>query len=378
MKIMYLARRPVPSVNANSVQIVKMCEAFAALGHRVTLVAHPGDAAPETTFERYGVVQDFKIETHPKSGRTLAKWRYLLALQPTARRIGPDLFFGRDIWSLVSVARMGKPLIYEAHVLPPRGSPRWRLLCWLFGQPNFSHLVCVTTTLAERYRDQFPALRDKPVIIAPNAAAQIQDDGATVDWPGRSGSLQVGFVGRPFRGKGVELLVRAARELPEVDFHVIGAERHEISWVDGELPANVHFHGYQPHHTLGRFYRHMDVAVAPYGTRVMNASGVESAAITSPLKLIEYLAAGLPTVVSDLPGVRDMLGGSHSSLLVPPGDLPAFVAALQQLTDPRLRESMSIAARDEYLRRHTAESRARRVLGGFADLVERSEGKRHE
>lgn len=366
MRIMYLARRPIPSVNANSVQIVKMCEAFGKLGHDVTLVCHRGDDEPGSTFARYGVVRPFRIETWPRHGRFLKKWRFLLHLVARTGRNDADLFFGRDIWSLTALAHLGKPLVYEAHIIPPRGSLRGMLLSWLFARRNFAHLVCVTSTLAEMYREQFPEVADKPVIVAPNAGTPAIEMDVPVEWPGRPGRLQLGFVGRPFPGKGIEVLVESAWKLPDADFHVVGANRDDLDWIEGDIPTNVHFHGYRPHATLGRFFRRFDVAVAPYGSSVMNASGKESAAITSPLKLIEYMAAGLPTIVSDLPGVRDIVGNGDVALLVTPGDTAAFIEAVRRLEDLDLRHRMGTAAHKQYLERHTAEARAGAVLGGVS------------
>ena len=78
----------------------------------------------------------------------------------------------------------------------------------------------------------------------------------------------------------------------------------------------------------------------------MNASGHESAAVTSPLKLAEYFAAGLAVIVSDLPGVRDMLGGEPIALVVPPDDIAAFVDAVRRMAaDPGLRPSLGRGAR---------------------------------
>ncbi|WP_294173308.1 glycosyltransferase family 4 protein, partial [uncultured Sphingomonas sp.] len=239
MKIMYLARRPVPSVNANSVQIVTMCEAMAKLGHEVTLVAQPGDAPADTLFERYGIQRSFSVRTLPDSGGgTLPKWRYLAELRQLIRSEPADLYFGRDIWSLRLVARSGKPLVYEAHVSPPGPTLRGRLLDQLLARPNFSHLVCVTTTLADVYRKQYPQLAGKPVIVAPNAAADISKCAAPTAWPGREGRLQAGFVGRPYPGKGIEMIVEAAGRLPEVDFHIVGARRSAVGWVRMDIPGN--------------------------------------------------------------------------------------------------------------------------------------------
>jgi glycosyltransferase involved in cell wall biosynthesis len=362
MKIAYLARKPIPSVNAHSVQIVKMCEGFTRIGHEVTLFGQPGDAPDSTIFDRYGVTERFRIRTFPRR-RLLPKWHFALRLLRDRQVREADAFYARDVIGLMAVARMGKPLILEAHLLPPEGTLRRRLLRRLFERPNFSHLVTVTSTLADMYRTLFPALSDKHIIVAPNAGSEFPSARGASTTARRNGRLQVGFVGRPYPGKGIETIAAAAHRLPECDFHVIGAEAADLNWVEQPFAPNLHLHGYQPHGRLGGYLRSFDIAVAPYGSAVSNASGVESAAITSPLKLLEYMAAGLPSVVSDLPGVRDVLDCDECALLVPPGDLDAFVAAVARLAaDADLRSAMGASARRRYRDQRTAEARARVVL----------------
>src|SRR5262249_18063017 len=50
--------------------------------------------------------------------------------------------------------------------------------------------------------------------------------------------------------------------------------------------------------------------------------------VNVPMKLFEYLAAGVPAVASDLPATRALLDGSDAAILVPPGDHAAFAEAL--------------------------------------------------
>ena len=366
MRIDYLARRPLPSRDANSVQIAKMCEAFAQNGHKVRLFVVPGDGPPQTVFERYGVKPIFDLVTLGRPPFPKAAF-----LRELVARLGKspqaDLFFGRDIVSLACAARSNKPVIYEAHAMPPRFTARWWVLKWLFGQTNFSHLVCVTSTLADQHRQQFKALDGKPILVVPNAAADVLEGTSARPRSTQHPRLQVGLVSRPFPGKGIEAVIEAARELDDIDFHVVGAAESDLCWITSPLPANLKLHGYVPHAELNKLYEMFDVAVAPYGASVMNASGVESAAITSPLKLLEYMAAGLPIIVSDLPGVRDILGDADFAVRIPPGDHRAFIAAVHSLSnDPDLRRSMGQAARRAFEDCHTVTARSQAVLGELA------------
>ena len=365
MKIVYLCRRPIPSVNAHSVQIVAMCEAFAKNGHQVTLLAHRGDQPSRRTFARYGVERLFRVQAFPYLfPKHRPEKRFIRALQWNRSVARADLFFGRDIGSLVQLAGRGKPIVYEAHSEIPHDSKRGQKLARLFSHPDFHHLVCVTEGLADSFRANFPALAGKPILVVPNGASPIAPQPPVHPWPGRPGHLQVGFIGRPYPGKGIELLAVAAQRLPEMDFHIVGGSAEDLHWIEPPFPENLHIHGYQPRGELGRYYAHFDVAAAPYSDMVMNYSGVESGSITSPLKLVEYLAAGIPAVVSDLPGVRDMVRGeSEAALLITPGNAESLVESLQKLADGALRARMRMAARREFEERHTTLARARAVLG---------------
>ena len=56
---------------------------------------------------------------------------------------------------------------------------------------------------------------------------------------------------------------------------------------------------------------------------------------TSPLKLFDYIAAGVPIVASDLPALREVLRHEQNALLATPGDADSFAAAVTRiLADP--------------------------------------------
>jgi glycosyltransferase involved in cell wall biosynthesis len=370
LRIIYLNGGVMPSKHANSVQIAKMCEAFALNGHRLHLIARAGTEPASRIFEIYGVRPVFEAETVKLVGARGTRTAIFLmrVLSRVRAPPRPDLFYARDPLMLAAVSHLGRPMIYESHYMPPVGSFRFRLLNWLFRQPNFVRLVCTTTTTRDDFRRHFPQLPADAVLAAPNAAADPQADAPELAaWPGREGRLQVGFVGRPFPGKGIETIVAAASALADVDFHVVGAERDDLGWLEAPIPPNLHLHGYREHSALPAYYCRFDVAVAPYGAKVFNASGIESASVTSPLKVLEYMAAGLPIVTSDLPGVREIAEHQRSALLVAPGDEEAFVAAVVALRDdPDLRARLAQGARAHFLAQHDVRSRAERVIAGVA------------
>ncbi len=65
----------------------------------------------------------------------------------------------------------------------------------------------------------------------------------------------------------------------------------------------------------------------------------------SPLKMLEYLAAGRPVVATDLPGNRDPVVATGGGILVPPSDAKALAEGiLELLNDPRRATGLGDAA----------------------------------
>lgn len=103
--------------------------------------------------------------------------------------------------------------------------------------------------------------------------------------------------------------------------------------------------------------RDFDVAVAPYDDPEQD--------YFSPLKVFEYLAAGLPVVASDVGQLRELLDidGEPAGLLVPPGDPAALRQALCVLAqDPALRHRLGNRARRLAVQRHRWEHVVDRAL----------------
>lgn len=105
----------------------------------------------------------------------------------------------------------------------------------------------------------------------------------------------------------------------------------------------------QPYQAIPGLLRRVDVGVTPYRDTEFNRASF-------PLKTLEYLAAGLPVVSTDLPAVR-WLGTD----LIAVADRPErFVEAVRAAAG-RSADPAEVAARREFARRHSWDNRARAV-----------------
>jgi glycosyltransferase involved in cell wall biosynthesis len=89
----------------------------------------------------------------------------------------------------------------------------------------------------------------------------------------------------------------------------------------------------------------------------------------SPLKLFDYLAAGLATVVADLPAVTDVVD-ENSAVVIPRGNAGALADAVTALCgNPSERRRLGEKGRALVEARHTWRHRARRILEAAAECA---------
>ncbi len=368
MRLAYLSGSAIPSRFANSVHVMKMCQAFAHAGAEVELHARGRGGREAEDFAWYGVEPAFRLVKWRKPFFTWNRHRaYTRAVaRAVAARPLPDLFYARRADSLAAVAHHGVPLVFEAHE-PPGDAARTRVLEGIFARPAFVRLVCISHALAREYARRFPALDPERIVVAPDGA----DLPATPPTFGRERGpgepLRAGYVGQLFPGKGMETIAALAARMPAVEFHVVGGKESQIArWKKGHAAPNLVFHGYLPHGSLGAVVERFDVLLAPYLARVTGMGKSDIGEWMSPLKLFEYMAGGRPIVCSDLPVLREVMEDGRNALLAAPGDLDAWAHALETLaSDPALGARLAADAYRDLERSYTWRRRAVRVLEGL-------------
>lgn len=209
-----------------------------------------------------------------------------------------------------------------------------------------SAVTVLSDDLADNVRAKVPARRAGRVVVIPNfvdtAAIEVGDrltpyrrelglgEGPVVVYAGN-----VGF------SQSLELLVGAARALPEVQFLVNGAgsARSLLEQQAAGVP-NVHFGDHQPIERLGEVLATADLHVVPLRRGL--------GAVSVPSKTYSILAAGRPILASIDPGteVARILDASGAGVCVEPDDQDAFTAALRtMLADPDRLVEMGAAGR---------------------------------
>jgi glycosyltransferase involved in cell wall biosynthesis len=180
------------------------------------------------------------------------------------------------------------------------------------------------------------------------------------------GKRVLAFTGRLVPHKGVDVILQALTRLPEdVVLVVIGAGPRLPSLVGlarrlGVAPR-VKFCPFVTDDDLPRYLAMADVFVFPSQNRLEGFG----------LAVAEAMAAGLPVVIADMPGVREVIEPGKEGLLAEPllaDDLAAKIRIL--LDDPALARRMGAAGRKRAEERYGLATVAGQLLSLYASLHE--------
>jgi glycosyltransferase involved in cell wall biosynthesis len=105
---------------------------------------------------------------------------------------------------------------------------------------------------------------------------------------------RIGFAGSVSTQCDVALIARLAASFPEASIVLVGPVGLDEAALVPLRRSNVHLLGVRPYSDLPAYVQHFDVGIIPY---VQSAWTVA----VDPLKLLEYLAAGLPVVTTAIP-----------------------------------------------------------------------------
>ena len=128
-----------------------------------------------------------------------------------------------------------------------------------------------------------------------------------------------------------------------------GPGRQDLERAAAGLGVEAEFTGAVPPDAVPGLLHKCDAAAAPYPQPVPDRDDY-----FSPLKVYEYLAAGMPIVATAVGQLQSILEDGRTGLLVAPGDPAAFAAALNRLAaDAALRERLGTQARAAAVEHHS-------------------------
>jgi glycosyltransferase involved in cell wall biosynthesis len=376
-KLIYPSTAIVPSTQANSIQIMKMCSGLSRFGFDVTLLA---GTVPRhrniDVFQYYGLENTFSIVRRltgcHRGSSFLLSMRFYPVLRRLAATAQDTFFYGRDVLALHFLARAGRQVIYETHDTAGKGPRSWAEEK-LVNSEHLCRIVFISNELKNVYLEKYGSLLiNKKMIVAPDAADEQPNFHETINLRGDA-DFAACYIGSFLKGRGIELILDVARRMPDVGFHLFGGTNDQISRLGQKISRNVHFYGYVTPAQTYKARNAADVLLMPYQKEVMVAQdSSETSRWMSPVKLFEYMSAKKPIVSSNHRVLQEVLEDGRNCLLCEPDDAEQWVRAITSVKhDEQLYGSLSETAYRDFVDKYTWDKRVQHVLAEGHAVLEK-------
>lgn len=342
-KFIFISEFSVTTPKAATVfQSAKMCATLAAAGHSVEFWVRKGTEIAEADLaDFFNLPRNFSVKKIPIGGKsaqaypgrpTLAwlYWRllwYAFFLKEDRKKI----VYTRDVFAAWIFAINGYFSCLELHFAPEN-----RLVPYGFFLKPLSRVICLTASIKEKIlKFDFPekktlclgsAVDEMALACSLSRAAAKKQAGVPEE------AFILGYVGLlrdREKVEGMEIILTAVAQLP-AHFYllVVGGLPAEVAHYQAlsrhlGVAHRVKFVGYQKRKFLPDFYRALDLGLAIFDDSVHSRRAVSS------LKILEYMAAEVPVVASDIPTVRHFLN-EENAWLAPPGSAALLARTIER------------------------------------------------
>ncbi|QQS16466.1 MAG: glycosyltransferase family 4 protein [Neisseriales bacterium] len=354
----------------NDVRIfTKECVTLARAGYAVTLFVADGKGNGQCQG-----VTIVDVGCFARGGRLMRMTYTIYRLFQAVRSLGSCLVHFHDpelIIMALWLKKLGYRVIYDIHEDVPRQLltkywiPRWiRPTCsylWIhlehYAAKRFDALVVPTLHLQDRFR------RIKnPTILLRNYPL-LTELGKPVAWSKRKN--EICYIGSISSIRGINILIEAIHQA-RVPLQLAGL------WSEPMLHEQlVKKAGWCWVHELGVVNRQgiMNILMR-VKVGVVTLLPTPNHLLALPIKLFEYMAVGLPVIVSDFPLWRSIVEQAQCGLLVDPSDAQAIAQAIRQLLDnPKMAKAMGDAGRQAVLKQYNWEMESHKLFALYDQLT---------
>lgn len=327
-------------------RVLKEAESLAARGRQVTILCwdRAAEMKPEESLAsgvRVIRVQNVRSSYGVGAGQLVHLPRFWRAAFSLLDRLQPDLVHCHDFDTLPAGLLWGalrrRPVIYDAHeyyadlckprLRGPGGGLLYRLiqLAERWCAARAGAVVTVDATLAAIYR----RMNRRVIVIGHYPNRALAETAAAAF---SRADLTLLYIGRLSEDRGLLIYVGILRRLRDqgvpARLRLVGAftppqEEDRLREAMRGLEAAVEIVGWVPYGEMPAILRSADI-----GLSILQPLPRYVAAL--PVKLFEYMAAGLPVVASDFPAVAAIVNETHCGALVSPADEEGAAAQIRQ------------------------------------------------
>jgi glycosyltransferase involved in cell wall biosynthesis len=219
-------------------------------------------------------------------------------------------------------------------------------------------LICLTRGVYDALQDIFGLSLSLPTLILPSGTAlparNLPDD--------TERDLDIVYAGKIIRRKGVYDLVEALQYLPGYRLCILGGAKGQLKELiafaaERGVMSQITFTGHVEPATVCEYWMRAKVGVCPLP---LGESDI-SERYTSPLKVLEMMAYGVPIVATSVPTLADLLKPGETAQFARPSDPHSLAEAIRMLLENRVLARQLAANAHLEVKAYSWDQRARRL-----------------
>jgi len=319
MKIHYLATARIPSKTANSLQIIKMCEAFSTIGHDINLIV-PNLISENVSIRDYydlkKKIKIYKIGKIIKDIKGIGSILIPFKILKKSFSIGCDIVITRNLVISLFLIIFKKKHIFEIHDDLNSSGKKISYIFKLFkllNSKSIVKLIFITKELKKHISKKYKYRKNNFEIL------QDSTDIKSKDFPIKKKikNKKIGYFGSIYSSRGIPLIIELSRIDKNNSYFIYGGSKEEVKKIYNSNSKNLRIFPQISYKKVKKVIKKMDILLMPY-TRKATFSGNHGNIVNfmSPMKMFDYLASGKIIISSDIKVLREILVDKYNSILI--------------------------------------------------------------
>ena len=372
MDILYIANVRMPTEKAHGFQIAKTIEALLENNANVEmLLPKRPNHIEDSIVDYYSLRMPIKIKYIPIPFNFILKVSsslyfklerfYFTLLAFIIALFSNRTVYSREITICFLLAIFNKDVVYEDH--EPKNSKVW---LYRFFLKKIDKKVIVAKNLMELYKEF--GIDERAYRFIPNGVDVESFENVKPDksiWRDRmnisSDKKTVLYIGHFYRWKGIYTLIDASSHIQNAQVVLIGGTDTDYNEVSDYVKRcdinNISLHKFVPHNEIIKFIKSADILVLPN-----TAKEERSLKYTTPIKLFEYMASGVPIVASKIMSFQNYLEENVNAIMFEPDNAKDLTDKVNNLLNsPGLIERISQNAHKQVID-YSWDKRAEKII----------------
>ena len=366
MKIAYISPGPIPSESANAIHIIHMCAALSNHIDELTLYTYTSIKTNDLNkiiSKKYGIDIKFKIVKSINFNKETSISRILHGLISSSKCffLNYDYIISRSSWGTTFSILLGLNVCHEEHSPPVHIHDKFLRI---IGFKRLIKFVVISENLKKFIKAKYEKTKKSKIILlrdaAPNTLLNLKHNKIKTN----NTKFKVGFSGHLYKGKGIDLILKIAQKMRNIEFHILGGPNLAVTKFKKQSTSNCIFYGNVDFVEVHKILINFDLLLAPYSENVSIGEGkTDIGKWMSPLKIFEYMALGKPFITSKIIVLEEFLENGIDSILVSPDQVHDWIKTIYFMQkNPHIMNEIGDAAKLKFIKNFTWDQRAIKLI----------------